>query len=84
MKRVVSEFLKPKVQGKGVSWALMRNVCNTDTCEAKILVSHVWQENFDEFMENLDAQDDFDDNEAAWICFISIFQPTEGGLRTIF
>jgi len=77
---VVHEYIRPRTAGKGVSWSLMRNVRNLKSRLAKTLVSHVWNEGFEEFFHNLIECKFLAEDDQVWICFLAIFQHIDGDM----
>ena len=69
MHDVVTKIVKPITAGTGTGYALL---CNNDAPKrAKVMVSHAWQESFDQFLETVE-QSGLDG--PFWVCSFSIYQ----------
>ena len=69
MYEVVEKIIKPKTQGKGMGYSLLVNQ-DKPLC-AKVMVSHAWGEDFEQFLVALARSRS---TGPFWICAFSIYQ----------
>jgi len=66
---VVNTIVKPRTQGTGMGYSLL---LNEDTpLRAKVMVSHAWGENYNQFLETLENSGS---EGPFWVCAFSIYQ----------
>jgi hypothetical protein len=67
MRDVVDKVVKPETQSKGAGWALLHN--RDDPKTAKHMISHAWDEDFEEFVGALKKERDIGNiSGPVWIC----------------
>jgi hypothetical protein len=73
MRDVVDKVVKPETQSKGAGWALLHN--RDDPKTAKHMISHAWDEDFEEFVGALKKERDIGNiSGPVWICAFGLYQ----------
>jgi len=72
MRDVVERIVKPATAGKGVGYALLKNLEKPLLC--RVMVSHAWDEAFDDFISALTSASL---RGPMWICAMAIYQPED-------
>eukprot|EP00931_Biecheleriopsis_adriatica_P007151 TRINITY_DN10846_c0_g1_i1.p1 TRINITY_DN10846_c0_g1~~TRINITY_DN10846_c0_g1_i1.p1 ORF type:complete len:829 (-),score=128.45 TRINITY_DN10846_c0_g1_i1:29-2515(-) len=75
MRNVVKDLIKPRSKGRGMGYALQLN--HKSPIRAEIMVSHSWNEYFEEFVLALMAESDLIRNKGIWICSFALFQSSD-------
>eukprot|EP00928_Gymnodinium_smaydae_P071291 TRINITY_DN54917_c0_g1_i1.p1 TRINITY_DN54917_c0_g1~~TRINITY_DN54917_c0_g1_i1.p1 ORF type:complete len:627 (-),score=48.20 TRINITY_DN54917_c0_g1_i1:201-2081(-) len=72
MRDVVESVIKPETRGKGMGYALLKNILSP--LRAQVMVSHAWDENYDDFMAALQRTTA---KGPLWVCATAIYQPED-------
>merc|ERR1712232_1132477 len=74
MRDLVEGYVKPMTKGKGVGYALLKNMDSPKL--VNVFVSHSWQENAEDFYQTLERSVQKD--EIMFICAFSLYQCEDG------
>lgn len=71
---LVKDYIRPKTQGSGMGYALLRN--REAPLEVNVMISHAWNENAEEFISTLERT--VAPGEVMFICAFSLYQCEDG------
>mmetsp|Transcript_81892 Transcript_81892/g.210980 ORF Transcript_81892/g.210980 Transcript_81892/m.210980 type:complete len:603 (-) Transcript_81892:94-1902(-) len=74
VRTLVEQYIIPKTRGHGIGYALMVN--QDEPKEVSVMVSHSWNENFEEFVDVLERT--VHQDEILFICALAIYQCGDG------
>lgn len=75
---VVDNIVKAETAGKGAGYALLRNIARP--LQAKVMVSHAWDEDYEEFLSALETSGH---QGPFWVCATAIYQPEDNPELTL-
>lgn len=75
MRDVVDKVVIPQTQGTGLGWALLQN--KESPLPPEYLISHAWDETFDEMVEALLGAG-LTEDQRIWVCALALYQPNDG------